>query len=449
VLSAGRWVLARLDRVGDPARSSDPAAADAPPPIKVLDVELASALPAFGPSAYESGLALVRLHGHPVGVVDLPLGAEGLSANACARRIWSELSGEMMRHLAADGLPTPPGLPPHGLGAPGALPGCIVRRRALRAATEPASVVIATRERPDALARCLRSLRELDHPDFEVIVVDNAPTTEATRDLVLRDHPEVHYVREDRRGLAAAHNRGLREATGALIAFTDDDVTVDRLWLLALAAGFADAGVACVTGLIVPAELDTPAQVWADRHWGLAKGFREELFSGPLRRMSASPYPYAAGTFGSGANMAFRTSALREMGGFDPSLGAGTPAYGGDDLAAFFDVIAAGHAIRYTPAAIIRHWYARDVDALRRQAFGYGAGLTAYLAKVLADRPSRVVDLAARAPRGLTHAQALAQGRRAGDGHPPELVRLERRGMLRGAAGYLTSRRRGPAGLRA
>jgi hypothetical protein len=144
--------------------------------------------------------------------------------------------------------------------------------------------------------------------------------------------------------------------------------------------------------------------------------------------------------------MAFRASALRQIGGFDPLIGAGTPAYGGEDLAAFFGVIAAGHAIRYTPAAVVRHWYVRDVEALRRQAFGYGAGLSAYLAKILADDPARVLDIAARAPRAIAHAHMLAQDRRGGDGRPPELLRLERRGMVHGPLGYLRSRRRSATG---
>jgi hypothetical protein len=421
-----------------------------PPPIKVLDVELARELPAIPPTAYamsyRSARALVRLHGWPIGTVDLPLDATGSSAEDCARRIWSGLRQEISEHLAQDGLACPPELTAQGLTQQPELPRCGAGRRAASAAAEPISVVIATRDRADSLARCLRSLRALVHPNFEVIVVDNAPATAATHDLVLQHHPEVRYVREDRPGVAAARNRALSEVTSSVVAFTDDDVTVDPLWLLELAAGFAgDARVACVTGLVVAAELDTPAQMWADHHWTFCKGFREEVFHEPLRRLSTRPYPYTAGTFGSGNNMAFRTSVLRQIGGFDPLIGTGTPARGGEDLAMFFSVIAGGHALRYRPAAVARHWHARDVEALRRQAFGYGAGLTAYLAKVLADDPARVLDVAARAPRALAHAHTLALRRGTADGRPADLVRLERRGMVHGTIAYLRSRRRAAA----
>src|SRR5437763_1421514 len=79
--------------------------------------------------------------------------------------------------------------------------------------------------------------------------------------------------------LAAAHNRGLAAARGEVVAFTDDDVVVDAHWLAELVAAFrADERVACVTGLIAPAELDTPEQVWQDEYWGFAKGFERRVF---------------------------------------------------------------------------------------------------------------------------------------------------------------------------
>jgi O-antigen biosynthesis protein len=413
--------------------------------MDIVEVELARELPSLRPAAgAPTARALVRLHRTPLGLVDLPLGPDGLSARLCAERIWRALGPEIAAHLAADGLAPVTTLSARGLPSSGEAP-CLARHRAVRerARSEPVSVVIATRDRPDALRRCLRSVAALDHPAYEVIVVDNAPATDAARELIAREHPRVRYLREDRPGLAAAHNRGLETATGAIVAFTDDDVTVDRLWLLEVAAGFGrDTRIGCVTGLILPAELRTPAQLWADRHWAVAKGFRERLYTHPLRHLSPSPYPYAAGRFGSGANMAFRTETLRAVRGFDPLMGAGTAARGGDDLAAFFEVIAAGQSILFTPAALVWHWYADDVDTLRRQAYGYGAGLAAYLTKVLTDEPARVLGIAVRAPAALAHVRGLARSRGASrDGRPADLLAFERRGMASGAAGYLRSRR--------
>jgi cellulose synthase/poly-beta-1,6-N-acetylglucosamine synthase-like glycosyltransferase len=84
----------------------------------------------------------------------------------------------------------------------------------------------------------------------------------------------VRYVREDRPGLAIAHNRGLQEVTASLVAFTDDDVQVDPGWLRELVLEFlADERVACVTGLILPMQLETPSQAWIEQFGGFGKGF--------------------------------------------------------------------------------------------------------------------------------------------------------------------------------
>ena len=144
----------------------------------------------------------MRLHGRPLGLVDLPLAPGGLSPDGCARLVWSELRAEIAAHLAGDGLAPVTTLTADGLPTGRGPAPCAAAHGAARARgrTEPMSVVIATRDRPGPLARCLASVARLDHPAFEVIVVDNAPATTATRDLVAREHPEVRYVREDRPG---------------------------------------------------------------------------------------------------------------------------------------------------------------------------------------------------------------------------------------------------------
>ncbi|MGP2436492.1 glycosyltransferase, partial [Streptomyces sp. JW3] len=322
-----------------------------------------------------------------------------------------------------------------------------------------ASVVVATRERAGQLARALDSLLAQDHPDFEIVVVDNAPVTDETRDLVTRKYGEqVRYVREPVPGLAVAHNRGLGVVRGEVTAFTDDDVVADPRWLTELSTPFAaDSGLGCATGLILPARLRTPAQVLLESHGGFAKGFTARTYD-PADPPADEPlFPFTAGRFGSGAGMAFRTSVLREVGGFDPATGAGTPARGGDDLYGFVQVLAHGYRLRYTPAALVWHHHRETWRDLETQAFGYGAGLTAYLTAVLVNRPALLPAFLARLPGGLAHARTLTtvrdtdRSRSAGaapGGHddrthpwPRRLSRLQRRGMLYGPLGYLRARR--------
>ncbi|MFG3508213.1 glycosyltransferase [Streptomyces sp. NPDC047821] len=318
------------------------------------------------------------------------------------------------------------------------------------------TVVVATRERAGQLARALDSLLAQDHPDYGIVVVDNAPRTDATRELVRRAYPAVRYVREDVPGLAAAHNQGVAAADGAVLAFTDDDVVADPHWLTALTGPFADdPRIGCVTGLILPARLRTPAQILLESHGGFAKGFSARTYD-PARPPADQPlFPFTAGSFGSGANMAFRATALKGVGGFDPATGTGTPARGGDDLYAFVAVLAAGHRLHYTPDALVRHHHRETWQDLRDQAYGYGAGLTAYLTALAVRRPALLPALLARLPRGLAHARAMtaarggptaaaAPGEHGGQGHPwpRSLSRLERRGMLYGPLGYARARLR-------
>jgi GT2 family glycosyltransferase len=424
-----------------------------PQAIRMLEVELGEGPPAVpAQSAFRRTLrSLVRLHGCPLGVVEVDLPARGLSAEEHAFAIEHDLGEKIRRHLEDDGLATSGS----SLGAEAvahsransAVPRCLAERRAFLSRAPRASVVVATRERSASLSRCLDSLLALDYPDYEIIVVDNAPATGATRDLVAARHysRDVRYVVEHRAGLAAAHNRGVAEARGALVAFTDDDVVADQRWLLELAMGFELApDVGCVTGLILAAELETPAQVWSEARWGLGKGFTPRVFRMSDRRRLGALFPFAAGRLGSGANMAFRAEVLHDLGGFDPALGTGTPARGGDDLATFFAVIAAGQGLAYTPGAIVRHWHRRDYASLRRQAYGYGAGLTAHLTKAVVDDPRRLLDLAVGAPAGLVHLLSPRSDMNATTppGYPRELRWLEALGMLAGPAGYLRGSRR-------
>ncbi|MFN2495712.1 MAG: glycosyltransferase [Pseudonocardiaceae bacterium] len=236
-----------------------------------------------------------------------------------------------------------------------------------------------------------------------------------------------------------------------MLAFTDDDVIVDSQWLAALAEGFTatDGGVGCVTGLILPAALETPAQLITERHGGFGKGFAPRIVDRGGNRPADPLFPFTAGRFGSGANMAFDAALLRELGGFDPATGAGTFARGGDDLLAFFRVIACGRSLVYQPDALIWHYHRRELAGVRTQAYGYGVGLGAYLASALAHEPAMWPALLHRLPAGLVYAFSRSSQRHVDRyaawpkeyaAWPKELARLERRGLLWGPVAYTLSR---------
>jgi cellulose synthase/poly-beta-1,6-N-acetylglucosamine synthase-like glycosyltransferase len=395
-------------------------------PVTVAEIELtepATVTHVSIAAPAESGrtpqaLVLVRLHAAPVGtiVVDAPAGT--VDASSCAEAAWASLGTS--------------------------LPQC---QRDVPAADPPfISVVVATRERPQSLAVCLDSLSRMDYPNYEIVVVDNAPATNATESFVAKRAEErLCYVREPRRGLAAAHNRGLEQATGAIVAFTDDDVILDRKWLTEISLGFLAApDVACVTGLIMPAELQTQAQLMLETHGHFGKGFEQRVVNCATHRPADPLFPFTTGKLGSGANMAFRMDRLRELGGFDPATGTGTIARGGDDLAAFFSVLAAGYSLVYQPTALAWHHHRRDLESVGNQVYGYGIGLGAYLTSALVGHPAMAVQALRLAPAGLRYAfhPASPRNARVGGSWPRELVWRERRALALGPLAYGVSRLR-------
>jgi GT2 family glycosyltransferase len=308
-------------------------------------------------------------------------------------------------------------------------------------------VVVATRDRPFQLLRTLEDLLVQTYPRFELIVVDNRPGAGFTREAVTGRYgadPRVRYLPEPRVGLSAARNAGLAHARGALVAFTDDDVTIDRHWLSSLAQVFLDdRETACVTGLILPLELDTPAQLWFEQFGGFAKGFQRRSFHlGPGHPRDAL-FPYAPGRFGSGANAAFRTGVLRALGGFAMELGAGTPTRGGEDLDAHLNVLHAGHRLVYQPRALVWHPHHLDLPGLSRQIHRYGIGLSAAMSKRLAGGRDERRAILRRLPAGLAYAvhPGSAKNRSKGPGYPARLTLLELAGMLRGPITYGLARR--------
>jgi len=188
--------------------------------------------------------------------------------------------------------------------------------------------------------------------------------------------------------------------------------------------------------------LETAPQLWIEQFGGFGKGCCRVCFDMDENRRDDILYPYSAGKFGSGANMTFRTSVLQSIGGFDPSLGAGTLAKGGDDLAVFFDVIIHGHRLVYEPAAILFHKHRRDYPGLANQAFGYGVGLSAYLMRTLVRYPKRLMDILFRIPAGLNHilSPKSPKNQKKTGTYPSELTSLEIKGFVRGPFAYIRSR---------
>jgi cellulose synthase/poly-beta-1,6-N-acetylglucosamine synthase-like glycosyltransferase len=191
-------------------------------------------------------------------------------------------------------------------------------------------------------------------------------------------------------GLSNARNTGLRSARHDIVAFTDDDVVVDRRWLQGLSRGFLRApNVTCVCGLVPSGELRTAAQGYFDQRVSWAGTLRPRSYSLADPPDDMPLFPFQVGRFGTGANFAVKRSRIMELGGFDEALGVGTATCGGEDLDLFYRVIAAGDTLVNDPAAIVWHRHRSDAAALLIQARGYGLGLGAWLTKVFLTRADR------------------------------------------------------------
>jgi glycosyltransferase involved in cell wall biosynthesis len=423
-------------------------------PIRVCEVELSEALPAIRASdvpdgrRYGAARVLARWYSEPLALADVSLTAGAALPEQLAAALWPLAGPPLCERLAAAGESMPAALPVAGIRAAAPVP--YLRRRAeVTAAAPPMSVIVCTRDRAARLPMCLDAVEAQDYPDYEIVVVDNAPATDAVADLVAARRPPVQLRRivEHRPGLAWARNTGLAAAGGRIVAYLDDDERPDKHWLAELARGFTVAsGVAGVSGIVLPAALDTPAQCWFEGFGGHSKGrgFRAEIFDAASHGRQHPLYPLPP--FGVGASMAFDREALAGIEGFDVALGAGTPAHAGEDTAAISDLMLSGATFVYWPGAIMWHEHRRTVCELAQQLYGYGSGLTSFYARALLRDPMvlpRLLRLAPRAVRDLRGRDSAASARAPTPGRDylAELRRAQRCGMLAGPGLYLRSRR--------
>lgn len=247
-------------------------------------------------------------------------------------------------------------------------------RENISGANLTATLVICTRDRPDALQRCLASLPEQTVQPHAVIVVDNASCGEQTRQVA--EAFGVTYVREDRPGLDIARNTGALLAQSDVVAYTDDDVVLHPQWVERMVGAFASK-VDAVSGLVLPGSLRTPAELHFERHWGFGKGFRRKLFGTEFfARDAVDGCP--AWEVGAGASMAFRAAVFQQVGLFDERLDVGAAGCSGDSEY-WHRLLSQGRVCLYDPAIVAFHFHRSDEAGLRRQLRAYARGHAAAL----------------------------------------------------------------------
>jgi glycosyltransferase involved in cell wall biosynthesis/SAM-dependent methyltransferase len=349
-------------------------------PRRILHVDLSTGLPERG---VEGPVFLV------VWWRDLVLGYAHLSADASATELATRVAqlvapSVARRILGTSREPRPPGRAPEPNPDFDALRSLEAPLRRLDSALDAGSdhlptvtVAVCTRNRPDSLERCLQSITSAAPGPDELLVVENGIDGGPTREVVDRFRA-ARYVAEPRPGLSAARNAAVRESSSEALAFVDDDVVVHPRWLVPLRRGFDDDRVMAVTGLVLPAELETEAQVaFETTHGGLGLGYQRAYYDRSFLRATVA-YGMPVWKIGAGANMALRRSAFDLVGDFDERLGAGAAGCS-EDSELWYRLIAEGWACRYEPDSVVFHHHRRENAALARQIHDYTRGHVAAL----------------------------------------------------------------------
>ncbi len=212
------------------------------------------------------------------------------------------------------------------------------------------SVVVCAYNSERTMEACLASLEALDYPDYEVIVVNDG-SEDRTLEIAER-FPFCRIISQQNEGLSAARNVGAEAAQGEIVAYTDSDCVADPDWLAYLIARMEAGKLNACGGPNFPPPEDSlvPAAVAVS-----PGGPTHVLISDEVAEHIA------------GCNMAFRRDVLLALGGFDPIYRAA-----GDDVDICWRFQDAGHAIGFSPAAVVWHFRRNTVRAYLNQQRGYG-----------------------------------------------------------------------------
>ena len=212
-----------------------------------------------------------------------------------------------------------------------------------------ASVVLCTRNRAARISSALQALAAMrvgEHIDWEVLIVDNG-STDSTRDTVqafIRNgHGRFRYTYEPVPGKTFALNRGLREARGEVLAFTDDDALVAPNWLAAIVDSLEQHEADGVGGKVLPIWEGARPDWLSDRFLNVLAllDYGDKAF--PLNWKTAPFMLY-------GVNFAFRKTVFELLGGFNTILGSR-----GEDQELFDRLSASDACVYYDPDVIVSH----------------------------------------------------------------------------------------------
>jgi len=249
----------------------------------------------------------------------------------------------------------------------------------------PATVLIATRGRPDMLRDTIESILEGRRVPRELIVVDQSPAPQAEiAELRTRRGCEIRYVHSATTGLSSARNVGLRHASQEAVVILDDDMLVedDSLELLLTRRESRDGRIV-TTGRLLAAPPERPGL--RQPPGALVTRTEPEVFRGRQPRQVVP-----------GPNVALPRAVMLEIGGYDERLGAGTRFPGAEDHDLSLRLLDAGCEVRHVPEAVVLHRSWRDRRDVVRLRWGYARGVGGFYAKHASLRDRHTLERAGR-----------------------------------------------------
>ncbi len=210
------------------------------------------------------------------------------------------------------------------------------------------SIIVCTYNREDLLPLTLQSLslQSMEKSQYEVLVIDNN-STDSTASLcqqVIKQHPDLNlkYFLEKNQGLAFARNRGIKESSGKIISFIDDDAEAQSDYAMNLIRVFQEqSDYDAIGGKVIPIFPENKEPVWLSQYiWGVVAKVDKGDHPVPFRKKVPA-----------GCNMAFRKAIFKSIGLFDTKL-----AHRCDDLYIFGKLKAIHKKVAlYTPDVVVYH----------------------------------------------------------------------------------------------
>jgi GT2 family glycosyltransferase len=217
------------------------------------------------------------------------------------------------------------------------------------------SVVVPTFERSRQLKACLTALAGGFPPDAETVVVDDGGRVQLEPVVApFVERLRLRLLKTTNGGPAAARNRGLAEASGDIVVFTDDDCRPHPGWVAAIASGVTISPPRAVGGTT---HNGLPANAYAD-----ASQLVLNLLSRHDRAMVGRERLLPSNNF------AFPAARLRSLGGFDERFRTA------EDRDLCRRWAAAGYALGRVPSAVVEHDPQLDFSGFIRKCFAYGRG---------------------------------------------------------------------------